>query len=59
MICCYDCGEVYESKCVDDIVQVYDEEKDTWGTTCPNCGSDDLFEEEFEVFDQEDTGYDE
>ena len=59
MICCYDCGEVFESRRVEDIVQVFDEHKNTWVTACPNCGSDELFQEDFDVFDQEDTGSDE
>ena len=58
MICCNDCGEIFESRSIEDIVQVYDEHKNTWVTACPNCGSDELFEEDFDVFDQEDIASD-
>ena len=47
MICCNDCGEVFESRRLEDILQVFDEHKNTWVTVCPYCGSDDLFEEDF------------
>ena len=57
MISCYDCGELFESRKSDGIVQVYDEYNNKWLTSCPSCGGKEFFEEDFDEYDDYDADY--